>query len=282
MERRFNTSYMADVYHQATERGGLFNAHLHLDRAETLHATLEMMRDQGSGEESSLAIAQKHALIPMIHNSPCYDPDHLEDRVQACVTQMAELGTRHAHTVVDVTPDRVGTTAMDRLLRIANRSRAQIDFRVGAYCPLGFPEEEPAGWTLLKSAAASADFIGSLPERDDQIAYPDHIGFEANCRRILTLAFDLGKDVHIHVDQKNHDHEDHTERVIRIVRDEGFTHDGDTPRIWLIHVISPSAYDDARFDAMAQALAELNIGVICCPSAAISMRQLRPAHLADA
>ncbi len=278
MERRFNTSYMAEVYRHAQEQGGLFNAHLHIDRAETLHATWDMMRDQGTGEESSLAIAQKHALIPTIHNSACYDPDALEERVQACVTRMAELGTRHAHTVVDVTPDRVATTAMDRLLNIAERSREQIDFRVGAYSPFGFPQDDSTGWQLIKSAAIKADFIGSLPERDDQMVYPDHIGFEASCRRILSLAFELGKDVHIHVDQKNHDREDHTERVIRIVREEGFIPKDETPRIWLIHVISPSAYDESRFAAMAQALAELKIGVICCPSAAISMRQLRPVN----
>ncbi len=267
---------MAQVYERASELGGLFNAHLHLDRAETLHATWEMMRDQGAGEESALAIAQKHALIPMIHNSACYDPDALEARVQACVSSMARLGTRHAHSVVDVTLDRVGASAMDRLLNIAERSRSEIDFRVGAYSPLGFRDDEPGRWDLLKTAALKANFIGSLPERDDQAAYPEHIGFGTCCQRVLSLAFELGKDVHIHVDQKNHDHEDHTEQVIRIVQDQGFVHEEPTPRIWLIHVISPSAYDEPRFEAMVQGLAELNIGVVCCPSAAISMRQLRP------
>jgi cytosine/adenosine deaminase-related metal-dependent hydrolase len=47
------------------------------------------------------------------------------------------------------------------------------------------------------------------------------------------------------------------------------------PQIWLVHVISPSAYDDTRFSSVINALVELNIGVICCPSAAISMRQIR-------
>ncbi|MEM9576705.1 MAG: hypothetical protein AAF999_06795 [Pseudomonadota bacterium] len=276
MERQFNTSYMAEVYRQAQDQGGLFNAHLHIDRAETLHATWDMMRDRGTGGESSLAIAQKHALIPTIHNSDCYDPQALEDRVQACVARMADLGTRHAHSVVDVTPDRVGTTAMERLLTIADRLQDRIDFQVGAYSPFGFPQDDDTGWKLIEKAAGKADFLGSLPERDDQVVYPDHIGFEASCRRILSLASELGKDLHIHVDQKNHDREDHTEQVIRIVRNEGFVHQGEVPRIWLIHVISPSAYDEARFEAMGQALAELNIGVICCPSAAISMRQLRP------
>jgi cytosine/adenosine deaminase-related metal-dependent hydrolase len=46
--------------------------------------------------------------------------------------------------------------------------------------------------------------------------------------------------------------------------------------IWLVHVISPSTYDESRFQTTLAALAELNIGIICCPSAALSMRQLRP------
>ncbi|HSM41034.1 MAG TPA: hypothetical protein VK862_09800, partial [Afifellaceae bacterium] len=46
--------------------------------------------------------------------------------------------------------------------------------------------------------------------------------------------------------------------------------------VWLVHVLSPSAYDECRFGELASELAERNIGVISCPSAAISMRQLRP------
>ncbi len=276
MDREFTTTYMADVFARISALGGMFNAHLHLDRAETLHPTLEMMRAQGNAAESSLAIAQKHALIPMIHNSHCYDPEQLETRVAECLTKMARLGTRHAHTVVDVTTDRVGTSALDRLLGLGARMRDQIDFRAAAYSPLGFRDDEADRWTLIEHAAERADFIGALPERDDKMVYPDHIGFEACCSRLIALAFKLGKQIHIHADQKNHDHEDHTEQLLRIIRKEGFIHQGDEPRIWLVHVISPSAYDEARFTQMAEELAELNVGVICCPSAAISMRQLRP------
>ena len=66
MDREFHTTYMADVFERIMSLGGMFNAHLHLDRAETLGPTLEMMRAQGNAAESSLAIAQKHALTPLI------------------------------------------------------------------------------------------------------------------------------------------------------------------------------------------------------------------------
>lgn len=254
----------------------MFNAHLHLDRAETLEPTLKILRQLGSGGQYSMSIAQKHALIPLIHDSECYDPDALEARVQACVTKMAELGTTHAHSVVDVTTDRVGVSAMDRLLRIADRSRSQIDFRVGAYSPLGFRDDEPERWKLIVSAAERADFLGALPERDDRTDYPDHVGFDESCRRMIALAFSQNKPLHLHVDQKNHDREAHAERVVELVKEGQFIAIGSEPLIWLIHLISPSAYDAPRFEKLVRDLADFNIGVICCPSAAISMRQLRP------
>lgn len=276
MDRQFNTSYMADVFARAKTLGGLFNAHLHLDRAETLQATWDMLHSRGESSDSSLAIAQKHALIPMIHDSPCYDPDVLEQRVAQCLRKMARLGTTRAHSVVDVTTDRVGLGALERLRGLADTLRGEIDFRIGAYSPLGFRDNEPARWDLIERAAVQADFIGALPERDDRMVYPEHIGFDECCRRVMRLAFEAGKPLHIHVDQKNHDREDHSERVVRIVREEGFVRKGTEPFIWLIHVISPSAYRESRFATLTQNLAALNIGVICCPSAAISMQQLRP------
>ena len=104
-------------------------------------------------------------------------------------------------------------------------------------------------------------------------------------RRVEKLCFleypgtnlhELGKPVHIHVDQKNDPAEDCTETVIRLIDELGLAYPAPEPLVWLVHVISPSTYDEARFTRLAEALAERNIGVICCPSAALSMRQLRP------
>ena len=46
--------------------------------------------------------------------------------------------------------------------------------------------------------------------------------------------------------------------------------------MWLIHMISPSAYPEERFEALVRRLTQNHVGVIVCPSAALSMRQLRP------
>jgi len=269
------TPYFVELQKRTKDMGGFFNAHLHLDRAGTYEATLHLLEGTRTSA-SSLSLSKKHALIPLIHSSNCYEPDQLEARVADCLQELIGAGTTRADTVVDVTADRVGLDALKRCLRLKTLQRKYIDFRVGAYSPLGFRDDEPERMELLEAGAILADFIGALPERDDQSDYPEHIGFEESCRRILQLSSRLRKPVHLHVDQKNYADEEGAECVIRLVREMNLgVPTGEEPTIWLVHVISPSAYKDSRFIELVNGLAELNIGIICCPSAAISMRQLR-------
>jgi len=274
---RDRTPFFMAIDERVHALGGYFNAHLHIDRAETLDQTLQLLGVPDLSEASSISLGRKHALIPIVHASDCYDPALLEARVERCLQRLAALGTTRADSVVDVTDDRVGFTALDRLLGLGARMRGVIDFRVGAYSPLGFRDDSPRRWAMIEEAAARSDFIGALPERDDHQDYPDHIGLEESCRRFLHLAQRLGKQLHLHVDQRNHDGEAMSEMVVRLSREIGPGRlAAPEPLVWLVHMISPSTYDEARFAALAAGLVENGIGVICCPSAAISMRQIRP------
>ncbi len=276
MTGRTTTPYFAELFRKTEALGGFFNAHLHLDRTGTYEATLKLLAE-GGRSASSLSLSKKHSLIPLIHSSDCYEPDRLEARVDDYVEKLIGTGTTRADTVVDVTPDRVGLDALDRCLRIKHRRSGQIDFRVGAYTPLGFRDDEPRRWSLLEEGAVIADFIGALPERDDCRDYPSHIGFEESCRRVIQLSARLEKPIHLHVDQKNIRSEGGSEVALRLLRelDIGTPSDSE-PLVWLVHVISPSTYDESRFHALIEGLLDRNVGVICCPSAAISMRQVRP------
>lgn len=87
----------------------------------------------------------------------------------------------------------------------------------------------------------------------------------------------MGKPIHIHVDQANFSCEGGGETVVRLVADLGLGRLLEQePLVWLIHLISPSTYDEDRFAQLATSMASLGVGLICCPSAAISMRQFRP------
>lgn len=275
------TSFFTALRSRIEAYGGVFNAHLHLDRAGTLDDTIRLLGSSDAAvptARSALSLAAKHAIIPLIHTSSCYDPPQLRSRVAHHLDLLVETGTTRADTVVDTTTDGVGLSAVETCLDLKATYRDRLDLRVGAYSPLGFKDTEPDRWSLVKEGAQIADFIGGLPERDDRAAYPDHIGYEESCRRLLTLSAELEKPLHLHVDQKNVAAEDGTERALRVAADLGLpaVKLGVEPSIWLVHMISPSAYDEPRFRDLVGGIAAHGMGVICCPSAAISMRQFRP------
>ncbi len=274
---RLKTPYYKTLYATIIKLGGMFNAHLHLDRAGTIALRYLAGAHINPFENSHTSLAQKHGIIPAIHSGPAYEQEDLSTRVNHYLDIMAEVGTTRANTFVDVSCDRVGLTALELMLEIKRQRKDKLDLRVGAYSPLGFNDSEPERWQLLEEGGQHADFLGSLPERDDCNDYPDHIGFEEHCRRMLLLGQRLEKPVHIHIDQRNDPAERGTEMLLKAIRSVGTPFsESSVPMVWLVHVISPSTYTEARFKTLLDGLTEHNIGVICCPSAALSMRQLRP------
>lgn len=256
--------------------GGLLNGHMHLDRANTFDLALPGQEGDPLLENGHASLQKKHGLIRTLHESPAYDVETLEARVSAATDVMVSCGTRRVDTVVDVTTDRVGTTALRCIMGLAEARRDQIDIRAAAYNPLGFRDDAPERWNLFEDAATTADFIGALPEADDRLLYPERIGFEESLTRSLDLAKRLGTFIHVHLDQKNLPEEGATEVMLRVLdRDGSFSMPDGSPAIWAVHVISPSTYDEARFAALVEGLRAHNIGVISCPSCALSMRQLR-------
>ncbi len=275
--RRKATPFYRDLDERIAALGGMFNAHVHVDRYATLddpyleHASGDML------ESAHVSLRTKHGLIGSIHSGPAYEPDDFVRRATECLDTMVAVDTSRADTMVDVTSDNVGTWALDTLLEVKRSRASEIDLQVGAYSPFGFRDSEPDRWDVFQQGVERADFIGSLPEADDTDDYPGHIGFSEHCRRMLELARRSDKLVHVHTDQRNEPSESGTERLVEAVRKHGAPDSSDgTPMVWAVHMLSPSTYDEARFQRLAAGLAEANVGVICCPSAALGMRQLRP------
>jgi cytosine/adenosine deaminase-related metal-dependent hydrolase len=257
--------------------GGMHNAHLHLDRAGTLDNHYIEHSGHRILESSYISLQKKHSLINALHSGPAYEEDDMRRRVNAYLDIMVACDTVRADTLVDVSADDVGTTALDILRDIKQQRAGEIDLQIGAYSPLGFRDDQPERWETLLEGASRADFLGCLPESDDTDDYPGHIGFEEHCRRNLELARDKGCMLHVHTDQRNEPGEHGTERLLdAIEKYGGLESDGAEPMIWAVHMISPSTYEEPRFQRLVQRMAELDVGVICCPSAAIGMRQLRP------
>lgn len=272
---------ISPFYRQLAEEvralGGCFNAHTHLDRAGTMDERYWKLTGMRVEDNSSISLHEKHHLIYDVHRGPAYDIDDLRARVGAHLEVMVGCDTRRVDTLADCTTDRVGLTALETLLAIKAEWADRIDMRVAAYSPLGFPTNEPQRWELFQEAVKRADFISALPESDEISEYPGHIGFEEHSRRMLAISAEQGKMIHVHTDQRNEPGEAGTERVLQVMRENGHTKPaGDEPLVWMVHMVSPSTYDEARFNKIVQDMLDLGVGLICCPSAAIGMRQFRP------
>jgi hypothetical protein len=271
------TSFYRQLYKEIDQLGGVHNAHLHLDRANTLddgfvdHGKLKVL------ESSHISLQKKHSLIESVHEGPAYEADNLTARFDEIVTDLIDCNTVLADTMVDVCADRCQTDIISLLQAEKQKFADKIKIRCAAYSPFGFRDSDPAMWHTFEQGAQQADLIGALPEADDVDDYPDHIGFEEHCVRTLDLAKRQQKLLHVHTDQRNEPTESGTERLVEVIKKEGSLADiNGENAVWAVHLISPSTYDDKRFYKLVDGMLETKVGIICCPSAALGMRQYRP------
>lgn len=271
-----------NIFYQELEatikaKGGMVNAHLHLDRAGTI-AKKYLPDNSNILESSYVSLHAKHALINQLHAGPAYEKADLSERINHSLDVMVASNTRRADSLVDVTADNIGVSALQVMNTIKHSRANEIELNVGAYSPLGFSDAAPERWEVFLEGAKQADFIAALPEADDIVDYPGHIGFEEHCRRMLILAQEMGCMLHVHTDQRNDPRENGTERLLELANSMGLQKSSGEPWLWVVHMISPSTYDENRFKTLVDNFLEMNVGLICCPSAAIGMRQFRPIH----
>ena len=92
---------------------------------------------------------------------------------------------------------------------------------------------------------------------------------------MLKLGLKYNKPVHFHIGQANTPDEIGTELLFK---DMDFVYNKDYrlreyPQNLLVHDISASCYDEEQFKRHCDNLIKYNFGVVCCPSAALSMKQ---------
>lgn len=273
----FSSPFFTDMAKRISALGGHYNAHLHLCRYNTLDDSYLEASNVTLSQSSHISLQKKHALIEKLHDSRAYDEDDFKRRISEGTDIMIACGTGRADTVVDVTHDRVGLSGLEWMMQHAQSIKDRLILRSASYNPMGFTDAAPERWRLFEEGAKQADFIGALPEKDDQRDYPDHIGFEESCARVLDLGRRLGKMVQIHTDQRNDPRENDTERLLDVLERDGPIAGDDQggPMVWAVHMISPSAYEEPRWERLVERLLALNVGVAVAPSAALGMRQLR-------
>ncbi len=256
--------------------GGWVNAHTHLDRANTFapeylqHANIDPIGAAG------LSLPVKQILVGELHKGLAYRPDNLYERMRAELDRMAATGAREVVSFVDATPD-IDLAAIEQAARLREEFRDRLALKIAVSPIFGFknPKVNADRWEIYRRAAEMADVLGGLPVKDRG---EGRVGFDGHVRMILELGQELHKPVHLQVDQDNDPREDETEQLVQAVRWLGSPEvpGEEGPTVWAVHAISPACYEETRFQRLVEGLRTYNIGVICCPTAALSMFQLRP------
>jgi cytosine/adenosine deaminase-related metal-dependent hydrolase len=154
----------------------------------------------------------------------------------------------------------VGLKPIKAALEVKKRFASQITFEVGIQPLQGVLD--PASYEQYVEACTLADFCGGLPSRDRPRE-------EAHLDRILELAKKLGKCVDVHVDQENNPDQTETELLALKAIEHGMQ-----GRVYGVHAISVAAKPEREQDRIIEKILEADMGIIVCPSAALSMKQL--------
>ena len=258
------------------ESGGWLNAHTHLDRANTFapeylhHANIDPVGAAG------LSLQVKQILVGELHKGLAYRPDNLYTRMRVELERMVAMQQREVTSFIDATPD-IGLTAIEQAARLREEYRDRLTLKIAVSPIFGFknPRVNPDRWNVYRQAAEIADVLGGLPSKDRG---EGRVGFDGHVRMIIELGKTLRKPVHFQVDQDNDPREEETEQLVQAVRWLGSpVIPGEAgPTVWAVHAISPSCYDEERFQRLVDNLLAHNVGIISCPTAALSMFQHRP------
>jgi len=234
---------------QVEARGGLANHHAHFDKAYLINA--ENLR------LSQVDMEKKWELYRYLKES--YTHEDLVERISRGVEKMIEQGVTYCRTMVDA--DRiVGLKPIIAANEVKKRYADLITFEVGVQPLEGVLD--PDSYARYAEACELADFCGGLPSRDR----PQE---EKHLDIILSLAKKLGKCVDVHIDQENNPDQVETELLAIKTIEHGMQ-----GRVFGVHAISVASKSDREQDRIIAKIKEADLGIIVCPSAALSMKQL--------
>jgi len=229
--------------------GGIANHHAHFDKAYLInHENLRL---------SQVDMQKKWELYKYLKEN--YTHDDLVERISRGIETMINQGATYCRTMVDA-DSTVGLLPIRAALEVKKRYAERIRFEIGVQPLQGVLDQ--ASYEQYAEACELADYCGGLPSRDRPRP-------EKHLDVVLDLAKRLGKPVDVHVDQENNPLENETELLAEKVIEHGMQ-----GRVFGVHAISLAAKEEREQDRIIEKVIEADMGIIICPSAALSMKQL--------
>lgn len=267
------TEYEQEVRKFVDSFGGFFNAHAHGDRAFTGRDEYYSNADVSVSEIERLSLKEKQSLVWQLHRGKAFEESCIRERLERLLDSSISFGVKRLNSCIDVTYN-TGLNSWNVAKELSEKYKDKIDFNLGVYNVSGFKNTKPERFNVFEEAAGQADFIVALAEKD---AKEGHIGEKQHNVYVLNLGLELNKPVHFHVGQANTSEDRGAELLFECM---DWVYDvqhrlEDFPENMLVHDISASCYDKDDFEKHCENIKRLNLGVICCPSAGISMKQAR-------
>jgi len=196
-----------------------------------------------------------------------YSKEDLKKRMMETTTNIVNQGCTKMRSFIDI-DSIVKLDALNVAIEVKNYWKSKgVELQLGTQPLEGLETQENID--LFNKAAPHVDFIGCLPSRDK--CPHTHLDI------VFSKAKELNKPVEAHLDQCNIPTEKETELFCDFV--EKYNYHG---KARAIHIISLSCHPLDYQIKIAKRLSALNIGVIVCPSAAVSMTQhseyMSPTH----
>ncbi len=238
-----------EFFQLVSQLGGLASHHAHFDKAYLI--SLSNLR------LSQVDMQKKWELYK--HLKENYTHADLVERISRGLQTMVDQGVTYCKTMVDA-DSTVGSLPMRAALEVKEKFKDKITFHVGTQPLQGVLD--PASRKAYEQASALGDFCGGLPSRDRPTP-------EKHLDVILAIAKDLGKTLDVHVDQENNPNEHETEMLALKTIEHQMQ-----GRVNAVHAISLAAQPPHEQDRVIGLMKDADLGVIVCPSAALSMKQL--------
>ena len=231
------------------KKRGFVSCHAHFDKA--FYITREGL------DKSNVTMEEKWHMSDDIKKNSTQE--EVEERIRTGLDIMINQGCTLTASFIDAY-SAVGEKNIDAANKVKEEYKDKIEFLTLTQ-PLGGLLDKNER-NIYEAVTAKADIAGGLPSRDR----PND---DENYDHMFSIAKNLGKKIHVHIDQENNPNERDTEKLLDYVEKHGYQ-----GKVTALHAVSISAQEKSYRQEIYKRMADNGVSVVVCPSAVISMPQL--------
>ena len=241
---------------EIVKSGGFVNCHSHIDRAYTV-------RSENLSNECEKFLTEKWKIVDEV-KSLSSEEDYYK-RMKLAFLNQKEFGVKKICSFIDV-DSVVELKALNAAKRLRKELFPVLDIKLACQTLKGVTNKKER--SLIESVIEEFDIIGSLPAADKNIG--SHLDV------VMSWSKDLGKKLHVHVDQLNRPEEDETSIVLDML--SKYNLEG---MVVGIHGISIASKQKSKREEIYMKCVDKGMSFVSCPSAWIDHRRsedLQPWH----